>query len=174
MRESDKNTVPQQVAWYAIQLRPKFEKKTDALLRCKGIETFLPLLAQIHQWSDRRKRVLTPLFPGYEFIRMQPSMEVRKTVLETEGVISFVGSQHGAAVVPLCQVEALQRLLRARVDCAIRPFLHAGQRVRIRGGALDCVEGTMLEDTRKHLVVSVDCIQWSVLIAIDGYDLELV
>ena len=159
--------------WYAIQTRQQFEKKADWQLRRKGIETFLPLLRQVHQWSDRRKLVEIPLFAGYEFVHLQLSAETRLRVLETPGVFGFVGFQRGATPIPAGQIEALQRLLRNDANCTIRPFLRNGQRVRIRGGALDGVEG-ILQENDKNLVISIECIQRSIAIRIEGYDLEAV
>jgi transcription termination/antitermination protein NusG len=160
--------------WYAVQVRQQFEKKTDALLRSKGISTFLPLLRQIHQWSDRRKRVAVPLFPGYDFVHLGLSAESHRTVLQTAGVIAFVGPHLRPVSVPASQIEGLQRILRTDVDCAIRPFLHGGQHVRIRGGALDGLVGILVETTRKQIVISIECIQRSVCVAIEGYDLEVI
>lgn len=159
--------------WYALQVRPHFEKKTDVLLRRKGIATFLPLLREVHNWSDRRKKVEVPLFAGYDFVQLHLSPSTRKRVLETPGVIGFAGPQQ-LTPIPRAQVETLQQLLRAKVGCALRPFLRAGQRVRIRNGALAGLIGILVENAPKKLVVSIDCIERSVSIAIEGYDLELI
>jgi transcription antitermination factor NusG len=159
--------------WYAIQIRAQFEKKVDWQLRRKGIETFLPLLRQVHQWSDRRKLVEIPLFAGYAFVRLQLSREMRLRVLETPGVLGFVGFQQGATPIPASQIDGLRRLLESETNCTIRPFLRNGQRVRIHGGALEGVEG-ILQENGKNLVISIECIQRSIAIKIQGYDLETV
>jgi transcription antitermination factor NusG len=162
------------VQWFAVQTRPRFEKKADAQLRRKGIETFLPLLKQVHRWSDRHKLVEVPLFAGYDFVHLQLSPETRLSVLQTHGVIDFVTFQRTAASVPDTQIESLQQVLDANLQCTIRPFLRTGQRVRIRGGALDGVEGILLQTVRRNLVISIECIQRSVAVEIEGYDLEVV
>ena len=51
-------------SWYAIQTLPRHEKKIAAELSQKSINSFLPLVSEKHQWSDRRVSVNTPLFPG--------------------------------------------------------------------------------------------------------------
>jgi transcription antitermination factor NusG len=79
-----------QPLWYAIRVRPQFEKKAELQLRNKGIETFLPVVRQVRWWSDRRKVIETPLFSGYEFVRIQISPEERLRVLQTPGVMNFV------------------------------------------------------------------------------------
>jgi|SRR5438270_6319156 transcription antitermination factor NusG len=160
--------------WYALQIRQRFEKKAATALRRKGIETFLPLLRQAHRWSDRRKIVEVPLFAGYEFVCVPLEAAIKLQVLQTPGVLGFAGSQHEPGAIPQSQIEALQRLLRSDANCALRPFLHAGQKVRIRGGALDGIEGILQENDRKNLVISIECIQRSLSVRIDGYSLELV
>lgn len=160
--------------WYALQLRLQFEKKAEWGLRRKGIETFLPLVKQAHRWSDRSKVVEIPLFPGYVFIRLSLAPALRIRVLQTPGVVGFVGSKQEPAAVPEKQVEGLRLLLKADAECALRPFLRAGQRVRIRSGALDGVEGILQEDDRSSLVITIDCIHRSLAVKVRGYDLELV
>jgi transcription antitermination factor NusG len=159
--------------WYALHIRCRFEKKAAFALRRKGIETFLPLLRQAHRWSDRRKIVEVPLFAGYEFVCLELEPQVKLQVLQTPGVLGFTGSQHEPTAVPQMQVAALQRLLLSDSDCALRPFLRAGHKVRIRGGALDGIEGILQANDRNHLVISIACIQRSVAVRIDGYSLEL-
>jgi transcriptional antiterminator NusG len=163
---------PGEPEWYALQVRPRCEKKTEFQLRHKGFETYLPVLHQVRWWSDRRKTIEIPLFPGYEFIRTQLSPENRLLILQTSWVMNFVGFPSGATPVTATQIESLRRLLASNNECSMRPFLRTGQRVRIRGGALEGVEGFLQEDVARHLVVSIDCIQRSIAVQIEGYDLE--
>jgi transcription antitermination factor NusG len=141
-------------------------------LRSQGIETFLPVVREVRCWSDRRKLIETPLFLGYEFVHIHLSREERLRVLQTAGVVHFVGFPTGATPVADSQVESLRRLVNSNAECPLRPFLRTGQRVRIRGGAMDGVEGILEESDCKHLVVSIDCIQRSVAVRIEGYTLE--
>ena len=163
--------LPTQPEWYALQVRPRFEKKAVLQLRAKEIETYLPVVRQVRWWSDRRKLIERPLFAGYLFVRLQLTPKERILVLRTTGVMAFVGFASGATPVRAAQIESLRRLLNSNMECSIRPFLRTGQRVRIRGGSLEGVEG-ILQDDSKHLVVSIDCIQRSIAIRIEGYDLE--
>jgi transcription antitermination factor NusG len=160
--------------WYAIQTRYRFERKVAAQLRSQGLEIFLPLLKEIHRWSDRRKRVDTPLFPGYTFVRLDPSSLNKKEFLKTEGIIGLITVAGEAASVPAKQVDDLRRLLSQDVPCALHPFLKVGQRVRIRGGCLDGLEGILEEARQKDLVISIDSIQRAIAIRIEGYEVQLI
>lgn len=160
--------------WYAIQTRYRFEKKVTTHLQHKGIETFLPALEEIHRWSDREKRVGTLLFSGYTFARFNPSSYSRMDLLKTVGVIGLIGFAGQVIPIPTKQIDDLQRLLSQKVPCALHPFLRVGQRVRIRGGCLEGLEGILDERGEKNLVISIDSIERSVAIRIEGYELELV
>jgi transcription antitermination factor NusG len=160
--------------WYALETRHRCEKKVVEQLARVAIETFLPQRREIHRWSDRKKAVTIPLFPGYAFVKLDRSRATRLRVLQTPGVIGFVSSQGKAAPVPGEQVEHLRKLLRENVPCSIHAFLRAGQRVRVRGGCLDGVEGVYVDADSKKLVVSIDCLKRSVAVQVEGYELELV
>ncbi len=162
-----------EAVWYAVQTKYRFERKVAAQLRSKGIEAFVPLREEVHRWSDRQKLVPAPLFSGYVFVRLHPSPALRLSALHTEGVISFV-SFHGQAMpIPGRQIEDLQRLLSQKAPCSLHAFLKIGRRVRIRGGCLDGLEGILEESGQKNLVISIECIQRSVAVKIEGYELEL-
>jgi transcription termination/antitermination protein NusG len=170
---ADCNSALETFHWYAIQTRYRAERKVKKRLGTKGVETFLPMLEEVHRWSDRRKTLEVPLFSGYAFVHMALSPELRIGVLHTEGVLRFVAFGGEAAPIPAKQIEDIQKLLIHKVPCSLHPFLKAGKRVRIRGGCLDGLEG-ILERKGKHLLISIECIQRSVAVKIEGYDLELI
>ena len=161
-----------EVHWYAVQTRPRHEKKVLGELTQKSIETYLPLLNQVHHWSDRRKIVQVPLFPGYVFVRAHLDPKVRIAVVSIWGALAFVGPQRDAAPIPDTQIEDIRTLLSTKVSLSPYPFLKVGQRVRVRGGALDGVEGILVTNGQKKLVISVDSIHRSLSVTIEGYDIE--
>jgi transcription antitermination factor NusG len=160
--------------WYAIQTRYRYEKKVTRSLERKGIATFLPLLQEIHRWTDREQKIESPLFPGYTFAQVELCAGTRKAVLQTDGVIAWVGSQGKVPPIPPRQIEDLRRLLGQKLRCSLCPFLTSGQRVRIRGGCLDGLEGLLEKNDAARLVISVESIQRSIAIQIEGYELELI
>jgi transcription antitermination factor NusG len=159
--------------WFAVHTRYRFEKKVVDQLTHKRCEAYLPLRTERHAWSDREKAVTTPLFPGYAFVHIDQSSESRRAVLQTAGLMGFVSFGGTATPVPSAQIEHLQLLLREKVPFSLHPFVHAGQRVRIRGGCLHGVEGVLLQHKGK-LVISVESIQRSLAMEIQGYELDLV
>jgi transcription termination/antitermination protein NusG len=160
-------------SWFAVQTKPRHEKRAAMELKEKGVEVFLPLLTAIHQWSDRRRQVEIPLFGGYLFVRIQDDAAQRVTVLRTQGALRFVGMRGVGVDVPEEQILAVQALLQERVAFSACPFVNIGQKVRIRGGSLDGVRGILVAvNDDRSLVVSVESIQRSLRFRIDGYSLE--
>ncbi len=160
--------------WYAIQTRARHEKKVAAQLLSKGVSTFLPLVTQVHRWSDRRKTMQVPLFSCYAFVHLVSTAEARSLVLRTGGLLRMVGVQGRPLPVPDKQIEDIRTLLAQNVPCTLFPFLRVGQRVRISGGCLHGIEGIMVAfKGDRGLVISVDSIQQSVAIRIEGYHVEI-
>jgi transcription antitermination factor NusG len=165
--------VTDQACWYAVQTRPRFEKKVHSTLLNTGLDVFLPLSKQIRRWSDRRVQIEVPLFPCYLFARIVPRSADRLLILRASGVISFVGTHGQGIPIPDSQIENLQILAASNVTTCEHPFLKLGQRVRIRGGCLEGIEGVLLaRDGDSKIVISVDAIQRSVAVSMSGYDIE--
>jgi len=161
--------------WFVVHTRARHEKVVAAQLRGRGIDAYLPLVEEIHRWSDRRKRVQVPLFPGYTFFHAHESAETVSTIAQIESVAGIVGVGPAGTSIPDEQIEAVQRLVSHNLPCVNHPFLEVGQRVRIRGGALDGVEGILLTcKAETSLVVSIELIQRSLAVRIEGYDVEVV
>jgi transcriptional antiterminator RfaH len=133
----------------------------------------LPLVTEVHRWSDRRKSVELPLFGCYVFVKLCPTGEERLRVLRIDGVFRFVGDRGLGTPIAESQIEAIRTLIGQQIPWSAHPFLQIGQRVRVRGGSLDGVEGILLaRNDDSTLVVSIDAIQRSLAVRIQGYDVE--
>ena len=159
--------------WYAIHTRARHEKMVEHRLRRQGMTTFLPLVRELHHWSDRRKLVELPLFNCYVFVQSALTPQDRLQVFGVDGVLGFVGIRGEASPIPDDEIENVRTLLAQNVSWRSHPFLKAGQRVRIRGGALDGLEGIFLSrNGDQKLVISVNAIQRSLAVSIEGYQLD--
>jgi transcription termination/antitermination protein NusG len=159
--------------WYAVHTRARHERVVVQRLREQGITTFLPLVTEVHRWSDRRKSVELPLFGCYVFVKLLPTGEDRLRVLRIDGVFKFVGARGLGTPIAEAQINAIRTLIGQQIPWSAHPFLQIGQRVRVRGGALDGVEGILLSRNDDNtLVVSIDAIQRSLAVRIEGYDVE--
>jgi transcription antitermination factor NusG len=158
--------------WFAIRTRSRHEKLVADQLERQCIESFLPLVKTTRKWSDRKKEVEMPLFSGYSFARLVLCSSDRLRVLQTHGVAGFVGVRGMGIPVPEGQIDGLKTLLANQIPIKDHPFLHVGQRIRIKGGALDGIEGILAGQDDRNLVISVEPIHRSLSVSITGYSFE--
>jgi transcription antitermination factor NusG len=141
----------------------------------KGLTAFLPVVTEKRRWSDRWKEVELPLFSCYVFVKIMATNEDRLRVLCTDSVFDFVGATRQGTPIPDEQIEAVQTIVTERMNWETFPFLKIGQRVRIRSGSLTGVEGILVSrNGKRSVVVSVDAIQRSLAVRVEGYEIEAV
>jgi len=159
--------------WYALYTHPRHEKLVEQRLKERGVETFLPIITEVHRWSDRKKTVQLPLFSCYVFAKFAPDREERLRVLRVGGVLGLVGNRGEGSPIPNEQIDAVRTLVEGTLPWTPYPFLKIGQRVRIHGGALDSLEGILVSaNGNKSFVISVDAIQRSLAVRVEGYQVE--
>ena len=69
--------------WYVALVRMHHEKKVAEYLGKMGIENFVPVQQEIHQWSDRRKMVEAVLLPIMVFVQADPKERKELQTLST-------------------------------------------------------------------------------------------
>jgi len=159
--------------WYGLQTRPRHEKIVAQRLAERDVTTFLPLVSEGLRWSDRKKTVQVPLFSCYVFARFTPNRAERLRVLRVDGVFGFVGARGEGTPIPDQQIDAVRSLVETQLPWSSHPFLKIGQRVRIKSGVLDGLEGILVSrNGDRSLVISVDAIQRSLAVRVEGYEVE--
>ncbi len=162
-------------SWYALHTRPRHEKLIVQRLADRGVETYLPLVTEVHRWSDRKKKVELPLFSCYVFAKFLPKRTERLNVLRVSGVLGLIGSGGEGTPIPGEQIDSVRALVDGDVPWSSHPFLKIGQRVRIRGGALEGLEGILVaRNGSQTLVISIDAIQRSLAVRVEGYQVEAI
>ena len=134
--------------WYAIYTRPRWEKKVNALLLEKGIESYCPLNKVRRRWSDRIKMVEEPLFKSYVFVKI-PEAE-RSNVRMTTGVVNFVYWNGKPAIIKEKEIQTIRRFLNEYENVEVQKIeLHPQQRIKIASGPMMDHEGKILEVKNK-------------------------
>jgi transcription antitermination factor NusG len=153
-------------SWFALQTKPKNEKKVERLLREKCYECFTPMYRLKRQWSDRTVEIDFPLFPGYVFCCFGPA--VLGKAISTRGVIRIVGFGGRPAEVTLEEIEALQRLTQSNLFREPWKYLPDGTPVIVETGPLAGVQGIICgEGNKRQLIISVTLLQRSVSVQLD-------
>ena len=158
--------------WFAVFTMPRHEKRLAVHFAQRHIEHFLPLYRTQRRWNDGSRVTLElPLFPNYIFVRVCRTQ--RSRVLQVPGVLRFVcGPRSEPARLSDAELETLRSGLheRAAEPCALLP---AGQRVRIKRGALAGMEGVILRlNNKPRVVLTLNLIMQSVAVQVDSDDLE--
>jgi len=152
--------------WYAIRVRPNYEKPVATALRGKGFQEFLPLIRSKRQWSDRVKIMDLPLFPGYLFCRL--NLEERLPLLTTPGFLYLVGVGKHPEPVDEAEIASIQAVLRSGLT--VTPWLNlvVGQKVRLKHGPLRGLEGVLTRIANRHRIyVSVTLLKRSISVEVD-------
>jgi transcription elongation factor/antiterminator RfaH len=155
-----------QFPWYALQCWLRKESLIAAQLEGQGFECFLPKYKRLREWSDRKKEVEQPLFPGYLFCRFDYTQ--RRPVVVTPGVLQVVGCGRTPTPIEDGEIQAIQIAVASGVPGQPWPYLEVGERVRIHTGKLSGIEGILVNFKGNHRVVlSVTLLQRSVALEVD-------
>jgi len=160
--------------WYVLYLRSRFEKRVHEELLERGIESFLPTVTEMRQWSDRKKKVVAPLFPGYDFVRIELTQKTR--VLGVDGVVKFVaiGSARPTPV-PDEQIESLKVVIASPKTLRKENPLREGELVKVKSGPFAGAQGIVVKAKNStRVVISIDAIQQAVSVEVSANEVEAV
>ena len=161
--------------WYALYTHSHCEQLVYEQLATKGFHLLLP---KIQVWSRRagvRHRIEVPMFPGYLFLHSLVDSATYIEIRKARGLVRILGQGWDRlAVVPAEEIHAIGAVLRSRLPIYPHPYLQEGQRVRVIRGLLSGVEGILAggKANKGRLVLSVELLQKSVAVEVDGSDVE--
>ena len=152
--------------WFALQVRTRWESSTAVLLSGKGYQTLLPTYQTKKRWNGKVKQMNAPLFPGYVFCQFDALK--RLPILVTPGVISVVGRGRVPFPVNDREIAAIQTIVTSGFQAEPWPYLEVGQKIRIEGDSLSGLEGILIQfKGNNRIVVSVSLLRRSVALEID-------
>lgn len=176
MQELQSNAVMLEAAesdtpWCALYTRHQHEKTVADMLTAKGLEVFLPLYDSLRVWKDRKKLISLPLFPCYVFVR--GGINSRLQIMTTPGVHMILCTGDRVAVIPEGQIDAIRRTVEGNLQVEPHPFLKCGERVRVRRGTLEGVEGILVRKKNQYrLILCVDMLAQCVAVEVESLDVE--
>jgi transcriptional antiterminator RfaH len=135
--------------WYVVCTKPNQEKQASLNIGRLGVGCFLPLLQERKIIRRKPRMVVTPLFPGYLFVRINISEHYR-TVIYTRGVQKIVEFGSGPVEVDPAVIDAIRsRMTDSSVyvlDKAKELKLNSGQPVQIKEGPLAGLEAVFMRE----------------------------
>lgn len=131
--------------WYVIHTKPRNEKKVFEQIINKDIEAFLPLILTIRYWSDRKKKLLVPLFPGYVFVNTDEEGR-KKAISNTYGAMRYVMYQKRPAIISDGEIKNIKLSLQAPEKIKVEEKkIIEGDLVEITGGIFRGLTGYIKE-----------------------------
>lgn len=159
--------------WHALYTRHQHEKAVSQALTEKGFEVYLPRYRTIHQWKDRRKELLLPLFPNYVFIH--GGLNRMLNIVSTPGVHAVVSCGGRAAEITAGEIETIRRVVEGPLQVEPYSFLKCGDMVRVKSGPLQGIEGILVRrGGGLRLVLTVEMLSQAAAVEIDASLVEQV
>jgi transcription antitermination factor NusG len=152
--------------WYAVYTNARHEKAVADHLTSKEIEVFLPTITVVRSWKDRKMKLQTPAFPSYVFTKI--CVSERGRVISVPGVVRILSFNGLPARLDEAEIENIRLCHRRGALMESRPLFRVGERVRVKSGVLEGLEGfvSRCKDDRR-LIVPLSHINQSLAVQVD-------
>ena len=159
--------------WYVMYTAPRSEKKVEQRLREKGLEVYLPIVEEVRQWSDRKKKIQRPLFNGYLFVNT--TKDKLWESLQVSGAVKFVNFSGEHATVRGSEIEAIKRIISTGIAVEVDTgAIEEGEQVRILGGPLQGFEGECIQKGNKdYFIIRIPSINQNMMVNVPRKFLEV-
>ena len=140
--------------WTAFYTKPRSEKKTADRLTAKGFEIYCPCQTVLKQWSDRKKKVIEPVFSSYLFAKVDEKS--RQEILKDQGIVCNVYWLRKPAVIREEEIQAIQNFLNDYADVSVFSKSFAlGEEVEVDGGPLSGQAGVIqsIQGKKAYLMI---------------------
>ncbi|MBF7090661.1 UpxY family transcription antiterminator [Flavobacterium sp. ALJ2] len=141
--------------WYVVYTKPKWEKKVADQLNKIGVRCYCPLIIQMRQWSDRKKKVEVPLFNSYVFVQLEDLD--RNLVFQIPGVIRYLFWLGKPAIVRDEEIKIIKNSLESPNigDVLVTPF-KIGDKIKLDSGAFSNQDAIVQEISNNHYILVLE------------------
>jgi transcription antitermination factor NusG len=164
----------QELKWYVMYTRSRAEKKVADMLVEEGVEVYLPMVEELRQWSDRKKKVQKALFNGYVFVKTHRNN--LWNCLKIPGAVKFVHFSGEHAIIRDEDVETIQRVVATGVSIETDGSeIASGEKVKVIGGSLEDMVGECVEKGNKdYFLIRIPGIYQNLLVSIPRKFLQVI
>lgn len=143
--------------WLVLYTKPKHEKKVFEYLKKLNISCFFPTYTATKQWSDRKKKIISPLFPSTIFV-----LESDLEIINQNKIDSFKGflrQNNSFAIVKNYEIENIKILLNQwngiflNEDSVTSDEIKKGVNVIVTKGPFENLVGKSIVVNKKHKIV---------------------
>lgn len=161
--------------WHVMYVKSRQEKKVHERLKESNLISFFPTVKTIRTWSDRKKKILKPLFPSYVFVYIRSSFEFHK-VLTIDGSCAYIRFGKEYAQVSEKEINQIRLLVENENISDIKTnteLLKVGDTKQISFGSFDGLRCEILKVGNKNkIIVRINSLQQSLIASIPAHYLE--
>ena len=150
--------------WYAMYTKPRSEFAAAREIASEGVEYYLPTVEVIRQWSDRKKKIIEPLFRSYIFVLC--NKKERMLIVQKKSIVKTVSFLGRPSVIPDWEIESLKKTLERTKEFELSDKPKVGSRVKVVDGPFKGVIGTVFEgeNNERYLAVTIELLKRSVVV----------
>jgi transcription antitermination factor NusG len=159
--------VVHQHLWRVFYTKPRAEMAAEKRLRQRGMDVFLPKRSVLRTWSDRKKKVIEPLFRSYIFVHVNELG--RLEVLRDDAILTTLRDADGFAQLRPEEIDALRHSQTdpERLGVVDFPLPPVGTPVEVIYGVMAGMKGEVIvHRNHEYIIVRVDSIGQAVKINI--------
>jgi transcription antitermination factor NusG len=152
--------------WYILFVKTNHEFKVQKHIELFGIRAYLPVRKTLSQWSDRKKWIYRPMFPGYVFIRV--SCREFFSALYHDSIIRYVKFGGSPAYISDEQIRVIKKVESDNLEYIKESeCFTCNDHIRIVAGPLKGLEGRISRiDSNDYFVIDLPEINKSIKIRI--------
>jgi transcription antitermination factor NusG len=161
--------IAQQTAWWVAHTKSRCEKALAHKLAEARIGYFLPLYKKIQPGTTKKRFSIMPLFPGYLFFA--GGLQERAVAFKSNQITQVLSVVQNEQLTE--ELRQIQRALGRQMPVYPHAFVKRGQKVRVKSGLLEGLEGIIAERRGKHrLILKVTFISQAVAVDVAVEDVE--
>ncbi len=154
--------------WYVIYTKSRAEAKVAERFRELGLEIYFPEVTEIKQWSDRKKKIIKPLFTSYVFVKIE--QDQYEDVRRVSGVVNFLYHLGKPAVIRQKEIDNIINFLsKVSVSTIVFELL---EEVIIKTGPLKDQKGIIQSVGKDSLRIILSELNVSMIAKISKADAE--
>ncbi|MHA7128842.1 UpxY family transcription antiterminator [Algoriphagus namhaensis] len=159
--------------WYVMYTASRSEKKVADRLTERGWDVYLPMVEELRQWSDRKKKVKKALFNGYVFVKTRRNQLWE--CLQVPGAVKFVHFSGNHATIREEDLDVIKRVVATGVDVETDGSeIEPGEQVKVIAGPLQHMVGECIEKGNKdYFVIRIPGIYQNMMINVPRKYLEV-
>ena len=152
--------------WYVLYVKSRHEKRVHQRLKDLKLNSFLPLVQTVRQWSDRKKKIKKPLFPNYVFVEIATSKDLY-TSCSVPGTFQFIKCGGNFSRLTLNELNYIKTLIGLKdiINLELTSSIpQKGETRKINFGPLKGLEGEILEASNcNKILIRIEALNQSVI-----------